>query len=201
VRRGLLQVAEELNADAEGGLRLSRLKHPRTGPILRRGQSTTASELPKTKRPDPARPWPAALLAVALAGGGAYLWLRGLSAPPSPPPPAPVEQPIPPAKPEAPRDGHLQLRVDAKHARFKLDGAPVGDGSGVLLLEKIAPGAHRIAVEAKGYAPREALVQIREGELASLEWTLDPLRAPPPVAKPAPGKPADPDEQVPWPPE
>jgi len=104
---------------------------------------------------------------------------------------------------------HLSLRTNAPRAAFKLDGAAAGDGSGALIVEKLAPGTHRLAVEAKGFLSREELIQVKPGELATLVWALEPApvaghakpAAPPVPPSPAPQKPAsDDDDTSGWPP-
>jgi serine/threonine-protein kinase len=101
---------------------------------------------------------------------------------------------------------HLSLRTNAPHAAFKLDGAPVGDGSGTLIVEKLVAGTHRLAIEARGFQPREELILVKAGELASLEWSLVPVggtrakAAPPASSSPAPAKAPDDNDTSGWPP-
>jgi hypothetical protein len=71
----------------------------------------------------------------------------------------------------------LKVHTNAKRASFRLDGKPVGDGAGDLTLDTIAPGSHRLAVEARGFLPREQPIAIAPNEVAELEWALRPAPA------------------------
>jgi eukaryotic-like serine/threonine-protein kinase len=90
---------------------------------------------------------------------------------------------------QAPR-GELLVRTGAKRASWQLDGAAVGDGSGVLALKDVPAGIHKIAVEAKGFARREETVVVSANQLSPLEWTLAAASPGSPRPRPAtPGKP------------
>jgi serine/threonine protein kinase len=68
--------------------------------------------------------------------------------------------------------GTLKVRTNVIRASWSLDGAAVGDGRGELAVDRIAPGDHRLRVEARGFQPREEHVTIAAHEQASLEWQL-----------------------------
>jgi hypothetical protein len=72
----------------------------------------------------------------------------------------------------------VKVRTNVKKADWKLDGNPVGSGSGVLALDDVAPGSHILAVSAKGYAPREEKVELRSAQYSELQWTLEREAAP-----------------------
>jgi hypothetical protein len=74
----------------------------------------------------------------------------------------------------APAPAQLTVRTNAKHATWKLDGTSAGDGSGTLALPTIAPGHHKISVEARGFVTREQSLEIAPNQHSELEWTLQP---------------------------
>jgi len=79
----------------------------------------------------------------------------------------------------------LRVRTNVKKATWKLDGQPVGDGTGMLALKDLTPGQHQVAVEAKGFDPKQEAVELSPNGLAALDWTLTALT---PARRPGSGK-------------
>jgi tetratricopeptide (TPR) repeat protein len=84
-------------------------------------------------------------------------------------------QPTPeqPAAVEA-RPTRLMITADASDARISIDGAPALPSPAI---QEVAPGAHRVRVEAAGYKPSERVVTALPGELILSETALRELPA------------------------
>ena len=93
--------------------------------------------------------------------------------------------------------GKLEIRTVAHHARWTIDGKEAGDESGVLRIEDVAPGKHKVAVESHGFERREAMVDIAANELASFEWTLVAVEEPAPRPTPHPSRQPPPHQPAP----
>ena len=61
---------------------------------------------------------------------------------------------------------------------FYLDDKLVGDGTGTLRLDEVAPGAHAIRVEAAAHQARSASIEVRAGKPTSAFVALEPRRPP-----------------------
>jgi serine/threonine protein kinase len=103
--------------------------------------------------------------------------------------------------------GRLSVRVNAKTARYLIDDKPVGDGSGVLIIEDLAAGVHHLAVESRGLEPRKETIEIKPNALTELTWELPayhqakavkPTKPTPPIVTPA--KTSDRNAVPDWPP-
>lgn len=95
---------------------------------------------------------------------------------------------------------HLRITPDDVPARIFLDGAPVGEGSAMVLVEGQEPGADlALRVEAEGYETWEDTIDLVAGERLRLKVALQEPAGPtpPPVERPDPRPPeqvlADPD--------
>jgi hypothetical protein len=99
--------------------------------------------------------------------------------------------------------GRLSVRTNAPKGSWKLDGAPVGDGAGVLSLDEVAAGPHRVAFEAPGFEPKDETVEVVARGVASLAWELKPLaaKAAPRGAGPRKTKSGDVNDIGGWPPQ
>ena len=161
-----------------------------------------------------------AALAAAIVGALGFGLLRPRRAPPPggdtatpaavvdtpvthPPPIADAVHDLPPAPPPG---GKLEVRTNAKRASFFLDGKPAGAGE-ALMIARLSPGAHRLRIEARGFEPREAAIDIQAGQLASLEWQLTPsvshahrTNATPRKSSEEPPAPKADDDSTAWPP-
>jgi serine/threonine protein kinase len=84
--------------------------------------------------------------------------------------------------------GALEVRSSATKATWRLNGRPVGDGSGVLRLDGLAPGPHQVTVEATGHEPRTEVVEVAAGQRLERGWTLKPTAG---GAKPSPKRGAE----------
>ena len=106
--------------------------------------------------------------------------------------------------------GRLEVRTAARSARWELDGKDVGNGSGVLHLERIEIGPHDLSVAASGFQTRRGRVEVSAGESSPVSWVLEPVpadkrpRAHPaksPVRRKGPPSPqTDENDIVGWPP-
>jgi len=74
-----------------------------------------------------------------------------------------------------PQPASLRVRTNTRDATFQLDGSPVAAVAGVLALDKLAPGAHKLRCEARGFEPREESVLLSPAQTAALDWTLLPV--------------------------
>jgi hypothetical protein len=96
---------------------------------------------------------------------------------------------------------HLRITPDDAPARVFLDGAPVGEGSAMVLVEGQEPGADlALRVEAEGYETWEDTIDLVAGERLRLKVALQEPTGPtpPPVERPDPPPEqvlADPDPQ------
>lgn len=75
-----------------------------------------------------------------------------------------------------PLPAELRIHTNVKEATWKLDGAPAGTVSGALTLDKVAPGEHRVRVEARGFDPREEAITLAPAQVMSVDWTLNTAR-------------------------
>jgi serine/threonine-protein kinase len=73
----------------------------------------------------------------------------------------------------APPSGSLEVQTPVRRAAWTVDGAPAGDGSGVLTVAGLAVGAHRVRLVADGYVPREEAVEVGGSTRTVLRWTLE----------------------------
>jgi serine/threonine protein kinase len=71
--------------------------------------------------------------------------------------------------------GKLSVHVNAKKANWLLDGKVVAKEVDTLKIDDLAPGPHKLRVEAKGFEERESPIDIQPNQLASLEWALTPV--------------------------
>jgi hypothetical protein len=76
----------------------------------------------------------------------------------------------------------IQRGSGAKAASISIDGVTLGHAA-VGAMMPLDPGAHEVKAGASGHRPFEATVQLAEGDVVTLEVTLEPL-APPPEPKP-----------------
>jgi tRNA A-37 threonylcarbamoyl transferase component Bud32 len=261
-RRRIEKVAAQLGADAEGGLRESRARRPKTGPIVRRAKDQQPAAAPPAARRG--APLMAGLTVAAVIAAAAVVYLKRDKSPPPAAPPAPLALQVlstpsgaqviingalqalrtpgtftvprggqidlrlekegftPLARavdtvttaeartleltlePLAPKSAHLQVRTNARSARWLLNGVPVGDASGALFIESLPPGKHIISIEAPGFIPRSEPIHVHPDEHASIEWTLGAQPRPRPVVvrkeQPAPSVPAPVTAPSAWPP-
>jgi serine/threonine-protein kinase len=101
--------------------------------------------------------------------------------------------------------GGLVVRTNVKKASWKLDGGDVGDGSGTLAVKDLAPGSHRVSVNAKGYQLKEESLEVKSKDTASYDWSLTAVATSAPHhhgAKPAStsAAPVDDSSTSGWPP-
>ncbi|MCB9677808.1 MAG: serine/threonine protein kinase [Alphaproteobacteria bacterium] len=158
----------------------------------------------------------ASLAGAAIAGGGLLffgmiaalvvlivLFVGGVGwyyATPAPPPPVPVvvqPRPVPPPPPEpvAPVQKAVQLDSDPSGAEVLKGGAFVGTTP---LSVDVTDGAVTLTVQAKGYAPREVLLDGTVAELkVPLEKKVGAVAPVQPVAQPAEPKPLS-EVRDPW---
>ncbi len=71
--------------------------------------------------------------------------------------------------------GRLQVTTTAQQPLFSLDGKRVAEGTEKLDLASVAPGNHRLRIEAVGFEPREGTINIQPRQLSQLEWPLTPV--------------------------
>ena len=145
-------------------------------------------ELPKTVSPVPpsrTRPVVLGLGFAALVAGGVVAVTHfapqlGATPPPRPEVPAVAAQPVPepavvppapPAPPPAP--GSLGFKGLPRGAKVQVDGSPLESTSAP---SPLPTGTHQVKVEAKGYAPWEATVDIGAGEAKVLTVAMKKAR-------------------------
>jgi hypothetical protein len=71
-----------------------------------------------------------------------------------------------------PAAGGLEIRTNVTQATWRLDGKPVGDGTGVLRLDALPPGPHQVSVEAAGHEAHTEIVEVAAGKRVERGWTL-----------------------------
>jgi hypothetical protein len=71
-----------------------------------------------------------------------------------------------------PSGGTIKVSTNLARGRWMLDGRPVGDGSGSLLVERVEAGPHRLKVESPGYAVKEEIVDARVAQVSEYAWAL-----------------------------
>jgi hypothetical protein len=76
-----------------------------------------------------------------------------------------------------PAGGRIVVKTNVKKATWKLDGKPVGDGTGHLSLADVVPGSHQLSVESEGFEGRAEAVDVAPKGLASVVWDLKPVAA------------------------
>jgi serine/threonine-protein kinase len=151
--------------------------------------------------PPPPRRWLTArvVLLAALAGSAAVaVPLVRLRWKPKPAPATMTVAAQAAAPQSAPANGRLAVRTVARKAVWRIDDQLAGDGTGVLVLTGVTPGAHRLAIDPEGFRPRVETIEIAADVNTAMVWELVPTAPPgprrrsrpPAPVKPAPVKPA-----------
>ncbi len=116
-------------------------------------------------------------LVVSVVLGGLFGWHASRRAKPQAV--APRTRAVATARPAA-ANGVLDVTADAKGARVILDGRAVGRAP--WRIRDLAPGRHRVRVEAAGRAPYEVDVHVIPGQTTTITARLPPERMPAPDA-------------------
>lgn len=182
------EIADERKRLAEGSEIAERLR--KLTPAMDGWEGHTNSTMtPATANPEPKRGM-VPLLAIGGIGvllvvvvGVAAIGGVGLGAAAytnSTPPPT-VAAPVEAAK--KPTTGDLDIVV-LPAGRISVDGKVVAEKADTYTAEKLAPGEHRVRVEAEGYEPLEEAVTVAAGEVVRFKKTLKALPAPVAAATP-----------------